>query len=145
MTTLTTGCDVHPREVWAGILLCVVCGLPGSIRAGEEDAGHLGSEALRRGVRLLEVDRLGQAERDLTVAARLLPEQVEAQYALGYLRFRQARFQESAALLEKALELDPDYTNAIAKLGLCRVKLADFASAERAFARLVEPSALLHE
>jgi len=130
MTTTTLASD--------RLLPCVQCvlvlGLFAGLRAQE---GDLGSEALRKAQRLIEVGKVDAAERELAVAVALLPEDPEARHALGYVYFRQGKLEESRKLLEEALEMSPANTKVLSKLGVVQARLKDFKAAEKTFAALV--------
>ncbi len=56
----------------------------------------------------LDLNRPADADRDLSVALRLAPDDATAFFALGKVRYREGRLAEAASLIRRALELNRD-------------------------------------
>jgi Tfp pilus assembly protein PilF len=90
-------------------------------------------EAFDRGLRALGADRLQDAQRFVSEAARLAPGHPDVLYAQGVLYLRQGRWEQAQTALEKATQVDPNHARAFAALGMA---LADQRKYEAAIAPL---------
>ena len=61
---------------------------------------------------LYKVGSLGEAERLLTRAVAMLPDEAEIHYHLGYVMLARSRNAEAKAEFQKALELNPNHEEA---------------------------------
>ena len=64
------------------------------------------------------LDDLTDAGRYLEEALRIAPDNIEARYHLGRVRYQQNRFDDAIAAFREVLRLDPHYTRAADNLGL---------------------------
>jgi Tfp pilus assembly protein PilF len=92
-------------------------------------------EAFDRGLRALGADRLQDAQRFVSEAARLAPGHPDVLYAQGILYLRQGNWEQAQTALEKATQVDPSHARAFAALGMA---LSDQRKYQAAIAPLEE-------
>jgi Flp pilus assembly protein TadD len=96
-------------------------------------------EAFDRGLRALGADRLPDAQRFVSEAARLAPGHPDVLYAQGILYLRQGNWEQAQTALEKATQVDPNHARAFAALGMA---LSDQRKYEAAIAPLEQAKQL---
>jgi tetratricopeptide (TPR) repeat protein len=79
-----------------------------------------------------------EAGRYLEAAVRLAPDNAEARYHLGRVRYQQNRFDEAIASFQEALRLDPNSVKAQDNLGLCFEAKNEMEDAIAAYQRAIE-------
>jgi Flp pilus assembly protein TadD len=92
-----------------------------------------------RGLRALGADKLYEAEKSLTEAARLAPGHPDVLYAQGVLYLKQQNYSQAQSALEQATQVDPNHAKAFAALGMALVGQAKY---EVAIAPLEQSMAL---
>jgi Flp pilus assembly protein TadD len=75
-------------------------------------------EAFDGGLRALSADKLREAVKFVSEAARLAPGHPDVLYVQGVLYLKQRNWVEAQSALEKATQVDPDHARAYAALGM---------------------------
>jgi Flp pilus assembly protein TadD len=75
-------------------------------------------EAFDRGLRALSADKLREADKFVSEAARLAPGHPDVLYVRGVLYLKQRNWAEAQSTLEKATQVDPHHARAFAALGM---------------------------
>jgi tetratricopeptide (TPR) repeat protein len=78
------------------------------------------------------------AARYLEEAVRISPDNVEARYHLGRVRYQQNRFDDAIAAFREVLRLDPRYTKAADNLGLSLEAMNRMEEAQTAYKKAIE-------
>jgi tetratricopeptide (TPR) repeat protein len=86
------------------------------------------------------------AARYLEEAVKMDPENIEAQYHLGRVRYQQNKFDQAITAFEEVLKRDPQNVKAEANLGLCFEGLNQMEPAMAAYRKAIEwdKSSLVH-
>ncbi len=91
----------------------------------------------RAQIELLE-NQLEAAEVDIEALHKLVPASAQANHLLGFLRFRQGRFNDAAVAYQNALRANPDFDPAILWLGLTNYAQHDYEQAIQRFSRFLQ-------
>ena len=91
----------------------------------------------RAQVRLTE-NQLDAAEADIELLHKVAPSSAQANHLLGFLRFRQGRFDDAAVAYHDALRADSDFDPAIIWLGLTHYAQHDYEQAIQQFSRFLQ-------
>jgi hypothetical protein len=75
-------------------------------------------ESYDRGLRALSEDKLRDAEKFVSDAARLAPGHPDVLYVQGVLCLKQRNWEQAQSALEKATQVDPNHARAFAALGM---------------------------
>ena len=75
-------------------------------------------DAFDKGLKALSVDKMGNAEKYVSEAARLAPGHPDVLYVQGVLYLKQKNWAEAQTALEKATQVDPSHARAFAALGM---------------------------
>jgi tetratricopeptide (TPR) repeat protein len=75
-------------------------------------------EALDQGILAFKQNRLAEAEKHVTEAARLAPGNPDVLYVQGVLSLKQGNWEQARTVLEKATQIDPNSSPAFAALGM---------------------------
>src|SRR5581483_1881659 len=86
----------------------------------------------------LEMNHLEDSEKNIRKALALAPEDAYSVSILGFLRFRQARYDEALNVLSRAAKLDPQNAEIQNYLGLALSQKGQRVPAETALRRAVE-------
>jgi Flp pilus assembly protein TadD len=89
--------------------------------------------AFDKGLQALSADKLRDAEKFVSEAARLAPGHPDVLYVQGVLYLKQRNWAEAQSALEKATQIDPNHARAFAALGMA---LSDQGKYELAIAPL---------
>lgn len=90
-------------------------------------------EFYNSGRQALEANDLPLAEKNLTRAHELVPENAETNFALGNLRWAQGRFAEARSFYQAALKGDPRHKSALNNLGMLALQDKDWEVAVKFF------------
>ena len=90
-------------------------------------------EFYNSGRQALESNNLSLAEKDLTRAHELAPENAETNFALGNLRWAQGKFAEAKLFYDAALKADPRHKGALNNLGMLALDEKDWDLAVKFF------------
>ena len=90
-------------------------------------------EFYNSGRQALESNNLPLAEKDLTRAQELVPENAETNFALGNLRWTQGKFAEARSFYDAALKADPRHKGALNNLGMLALEEKDWELAAKFF------------
>lgn len=90
-------------------------------------------EFYNSGRQALESNNLTLAEKDLTRAQALAPENAETNFALGNLRWTQRKFAEARSFYNAALKADPRHKGALNNLGMLAFEEKDWELAAKLF------------
>jgi uncharacterized protein HemY len=74
--------------------------------------------AFDKGLQALSADKLREAEKFVSEAARLAPGHPDVLYVQGVLYLKQRNWAEAQSALEKATQIDPNHARAFAALGM---------------------------
>ncbi|EAR21278.1 TPR repeat protein [Nitrococcus mobilis Nb-231] len=91
----------------------------------------------RAQIELIE-NQLDAAEADIEALRKLAPTSVQANHLLGFLRFRQGRFNDAALAYQDALRANPDFDPAILWLGLTNYAQHNYEQAIQRFSRFLQ-------
>jgi Flp pilus assembly protein TadD len=86
-------------------------------------------EALDKGLDALREGNLAEAEKHLTRASQLAPQNPDVLYLKGVLYLRKEKWAEAQTVLEKAAQIDPNYARVEAALGTALANQGKFAEA----------------
>ena len=90
-------------------------------------------EFYNSGRQALESNNLPLANKDLTRAHELVPDNAETNFALGNLRWTQTRFTEARSFYQAALKADPRHKGALNNLGMLALEEKDWELAAKFF------------
>lgn len=102
--------DVYLRPITAA---GVTVGVPGRPLLAPK-----AKEALEKGLQSLSADKLKDAAKYISEAARLAPGHPDVLYVEGILSLKQRNWSQAQSALEKATQIDPNYARAFAALGM---------------------------
>ena len=102
-------------------------------------------EAVKLAMRLLEQNRLAEAEAIFAAVLNADPHCADALHFMGILRCRQERADEAVALIRQAIAAAPDYAEAHHNLGNILRAMGRFQEAQDAFGRMIELAPNLSE
>ncbi|MCO6441361.1 MAG: PEP-CTERM system TPR-repeat protein PrsT, partial [Nitrococcus mobilis] len=91
----------------------------------------------RAQIELLE-NQLEAAEADIEALHKLVPTSAQVNHLLGFLRFRQGRFNDAALAYQDALRANPDFDPAILWLGLTNYAQHNYEQAIQRFSRFLQ-------
>jgi tetratricopeptide (TPR) repeat protein len=86
-------------------------------------------EAFDKGLRALSMDKMRDAEKYVSEAARLAPSHPDVLYVQGVLYLKEKNWSDAQTALEKATQIDPSHTRALAALGMALVDQGNFDAA----------------
>src|SRR5579883_680092 len=111
---------------------------PFSDKAADADREHQLAQHLSRAGELLRGEELDAAEREVSAALGLAPNDLRARNLLGLLRFRAGRNEEAHALYRELVAQHPEDVSLHLNLGLVELRLARNAEAAEHLRRVVE-------
>jgi tetratricopeptide (TPR) repeat protein len=86
-------------------------------------------EAFDKGLRALSTDKMRDAEKYVSEAARLAPSHPDVLYVQGVLYLKEKNWGDAQAALEKATQIDPSHARAFAALGMALADQGKFDAA----------------
>src|SRR5262249_36500081 len=86
-------------------------------------------EAFDKALRALSADKMHDAEKFVSEAARLAPSHPDVLYVQGVLYLKEKNWSDAQTTLEKATQIDPSHTRALAALGMALADQRKFDAA----------------